>query len=149
MTIQQITVEQLPALSGLAESFYSSSAVLSAAPFQLEKFVEMWRELIALERGVIFLLMDREQPVGAFGGILHLEQYSDKPIASEFFWFVQEEARGRGILLMREFEKWARERGAREFRMIHLADSMPERLKDFYLRDGFHVVETAYAKELV
>ena len=78
----------------------------------------------------------------------HPDIYGSDLVAEEFFWFVSESYRKDGIRLYRTFENWARERGAKTLQMVHLSDSMPDKLKKFYLRSGFAEIETRYAKSL-
>ena len=139
-------------MARMAREFYAASSVLR--DFDLSKFVNVWTNLITAGSGVIFLLIDQPdlqkqaEIVGTIGGVMHAEPYSSDRIAVEFFWFVHKENRGGGIQLYRRFEQWAKDNGCQEIRMMHLADSMPDKVADFYCRVGFRKVETLYAKRL-
>ena len=69
-------------------------------------------------------------------------------LATEFFWFVNPESRGSGLKLLKVFEKWAKEKGCKKVIMVHLSDSMPEKIRNIYLRFGYKVAETHYIKEV-
>ncbi len=69
-------------------------------------------------------------------------------IAVETFWFVAPEHRGIGIRLFNAFEKWAKDNQCSKTAMIHLTDSMPERLEQLYLKRGYRLIEKHYVKDL-
>lgn len=107
-----------------------------------------WAGLIQSGVGTIFALERDGEYLGALGGVVYPDIYSGLPIATEFFWFTLPEHRGRGLLLYRAFEEWARGRQCSEIRMVHMLDSMPEALNRTYTRLGFTAAEVHYSKEL-
>jgi GNAT superfamily N-acetyltransferase len=144
--IRPASVADLPRLHALAESFYASSKFLRG--FELERFVSAWSHLLAAG-GVIFLLVDAGDAIaGALGGVLYPDLYSGRLVATEFFWFVDPARRGGGLKLYRAFEAWARAAGAHELRMVHLLDSMPDKLERTYKALGFAAAEIHYSKDL-
>lgn len=145
MTIRQATVEDLPNMGECAGKFYASSKVLR--DFDLNRFCELWRSLLDSGMGVIFVLEDEGKIHGAIGGVKYPDTYSARQVATEFFWFVDPASRGAGLSLYHLFEKWAREQSCDEIRMVHLADSMPEKLERVYRHLGFERVEVHYRKE--
>ncbi|HEV8500430.1 MAG TPA: GNAT family N-acetyltransferase [Casimicrobiaceae bacterium] len=129
-----------------AHAFYASSRFLDH--FSLAKFREIWTQFLELDAGVIFAADSDGEIVGVIGGLVHPEIYGNGIVAEEFFWFVRPEFRGAGVRLYRRFEQWARSRGAGEIQMVHLFDSMPEKVAKFYLHSGFEPVEMRYRKAL-
>lgn len=129
-----------------ARQFYSSSEFLGQ--FDIERFTQVWTNLLQMGMGVIFLMESDGQICGAIGGMVHQDLYGHELIAEEFFWFIESDARGAGIRLYREFENWAREQGADSIQMVHLLDLMPEKVEAFYRRAGFTPIETRYSKKL-
>lgn len=144
--IRQATTADLPRMAGLAKEFYASSRMLRH--FQIDRFVETWNSFISLGMGVIFLSVEKDEITGTIAGLVHRDANCDDLIAQEFYWFVHKDSRGEGIKLYRTFEDWAKAKGAHEIRMGYLVDSMPDKVKHFYQRLGFHEVETNYAKRL-
>ena len=140
------TVEQLPQLAECAAVFYAASRFLK--DFDMARFVALWTDLLQRDVGVIYSQRVDGRLVGTIGGILYPETYSGKPVATEFFWFVLPEFRGAGLQLYHAFEDWARMRGAMEIRMIHLMDSMPQKLERVYTHLGFVPAEVHYVKPL-
>ncbi len=107
-----------------------------------------WQRYLQAGVGVVFLLEQAGQIVGAIGGLVYPEPYSGELVASEMFWFVRPDCRGSGMKLYFVFEEWARERGCDAIRMVHLSDSMPAKLRYVYARLGFEEVETHFSKPL-
>lgn len=129
-----------------AQQFYSSSEFLGH--FDIDRFTQVWTNLFQMGMGVIFLMESDGQISGAIGGMVHQDLYGHDFVAEEFFWFVRPDARGSGIRLYGEFEKWARQNGASRIQMVHLLDLMPEKVEAFYRRAGFTPIETRYSKKL-
>ncbi len=149
MTIRQLTVEDLPKLAACAEHFYASSKFLE--DFDLDHFCKFWECLFQAGVGVIFGLFRDERICGVIGGMAFPEPYNDRSVATEMFWWVDEDSR-RGTGSMRlycRFEKWAEEKGCAKIRMIHLADSMPDVMAGIYKRLGFEELERHYTKDLI
>lgn len=144
--IRLASFDDLPRMADAAKAFYASSGVLG--PFDLGRFIELWTDLFERGIGAIFVFEEADKIKGAIGGIIYPAPYYQGLVASEFFWFVKQEERGAGIKLYRQFEAWARMKGCCEIRMVHLVDSMPEKVATFYRKIGYHQVETMYAKSL-
>ncbi len=138
---------KLRALAEGAREFYASSRFLRQ--FDINKFVDFWRPIIANESGVIFIAEDDGEIIGAIAGMAYPEPYSDELVVQEFFWFVRPGHRGSaGLRLYEALEYWARQKEAKALRMVHLMDSMPEKLSRIYKRLGYEQVETLYSKDL-
>lgn len=147
VNIRKATVADLPALHACAKEFYSASEFLTK--FNLDRFILIWDQFITAEIGVIFIAEDGPEIMGCLGGMYHQDFYGEDLIAEEFFWFVRKEARGTfGVRLYKMFETWAREKGAVSIQMVHLMDSMPEKLESFYKNLGYKPVEIRYTKPL-
>lgn len=145
--IHTASVEDLPKIAPIAKEFFLASQFLRR--FELDRFVQVWTSLIESGTGVIFAIEDHSgEWAGAIGGVIYPDLYSGVLVATEFFWFVREGFRGQGIKLYRAFEHWARLRECSEIRMVHLMDSMPEKLERFYRHYDYVPAERLYVKEL-
>lgn len=144
--IRTLALSELEVLAPLAREFYASSQHL--VQFDFDRFVAIWSQLIPSGMGVIFIAEENGVALGTLGGFAHPELYSGQIVAEEMFWFVASEKRGVGVALYRAFERWAAEQGAASIQMVHLMDSMPEKLGAFYRRLGFGPVEMRYSKRL-
>lgn len=147
LVIREAHIEDLSRLGACAEAFYAASKFLKR--FDLERFVAAWTALIEGGSGGVFLLVeDSGEIAGTLGGVVYPDLYSGDLVATEFFWFVREGCRGKGLALYKAFEEWARARDCGEIRMVHLLDLMPEKLERVYRRLGFVPAEVHYVKEL-
>jgi GNAT superfamily N-acetyltransferase len=142
--IRQARVEDLPLIEPGAREFYQKSEFLRN--LDMEHFKRNWTVLLTSGTGVIFLF---DEGQGFIGGVRFPDMNNGELVATECFWFVREDARGHGWRLYRAFERWARESGCKQIQMVHLADSMPERLAKFYENIGFKRAEVRYCKELI
>lgn len=146
MKLRKAEISDLPRLAGCAEAFYSASQFLKR--FDIQKFTDLWTALINNGTGVIFLLEHEGEITGTIGGMIYPEPYSGELVASEFFWFVHEANRGGGIRLYKAFEQWARDNDCSQIMMVHLCDSMPDKLERVYKHFGYQAAEVRYVKEL-
>lgn len=146
-TPRHLPLAEIDSLLPLSREFYASSRFLG--DFDIEKFRGIWTQLLNSNMGVIFVVEEGSEPVGVIGGFVHAELYSGKVVAEEMFWFASPTKRGVGVKLYRAFENWARERGAETLQMVHLMDSMPDKLESFYTHMGFEPVEMRYSKRLI
>lgn len=149
------TVDDLPKMESAAQKFYASSQYLRK--FEISRFITLWATLLSNESGIIYLLiLNEESPdkppheeiVGALGAVAYPDAYSDDLIATEFFWFIEEEHRGFGMKLYWLFEDWAIKKNCNRIRLTHLCDLMPDKLKWLYEEMGFNAIEINYEKEL-
>lgn len=146
-SIRQAEIADLPKLAAGAAEFYAASEFLTS--FDIGRFCETWSSLISGANGVIFLEEGDDGLInGALGGIIHRDIYGEALIAEEGFWFMRPDMRGGGVKVYRAFENWAKARGAVSLQMVHLLDSMPEKVARFYRAVGFKAVETRYTKTL-
>jgi GNAT superfamily N-acetyltransferase len=102
-----------------------------------------------MTRGVARLFIaetDDKQIQGAIGFIVSKDFHEDVKIAIETFWFVDPTYRGIGKELFNVFEATAKEMGCKKLAMIHLADSYPDSLEAFYLKNGYKLLEKHYVK---
>lgn len=138
---------RLRALKEGAEEFYASSRFLTK--FDIDKFVTFWKNAIESGVGIVLVALEDDEIIGAIAGMKYEEPYTGEVSVQEFFWFVRPGHRGMaGVRLYKAFEDWAREKKATVLRMVHLLDSMPEKLERFYGHQGFVAVEKLYSKDL-
>jgi GNAT superfamily N-acetyltransferase len=82
------------------------------------------------------------------GALIFPDVNSSDLVATEMFWYSDKNARGCGLALFSAFERWAKENGAKHAIMVHLSNSMPEKLRRFYGKKGYCEVDTHYMKEI-
>lgn len=85
---------------------------------------------------------------GAIGVMFTRDLHEDKKMAVELFWFVDPTYKGVGKALFQRYEEEAVKAGCKKLAMIHLVDSYPESLKLFYEKNGYHLAECHFIKEV-
>lgn len=114
-----------------------------------EVFTKNWVDYISSGRGVVFGMFGPDGKFhGALGALFYNDPFNGDAVATEQFWYIAPEFRGRGVLLLDAFCGYASGRGCKRVMMIHLEALQPEALKALYERRGFSHVETSYVKEL-
>lgn len=146
MDIRPLEREEICRLIPLAEQFYAEGKL----PGRLvpEKFISTWETLFDQECGYILGMFEGTELVGTLGAMTYPDIYDGDLIATEMFWFVNEQHRGRGLQLFNEFEKWAAEIGAVRIVMIHLKNLSPDVLHKLYVKRGYNEIETHFIKDL-
>jgi GNAT superfamily N-acetyltransferase len=115
-----------------------------------EFLAEELDKLIDEPNSDIIVLKDKEI-VGLLALTIQKYPISNEIVASERAWFVKKSNRGIGsIRLIREAEKWAREKGCSHFLMYasNLASDMHDKVCHLYKRLGMRLFETSYIKEI-
>ena len=144
--IRLATVEDVPALVAMGQRFLAETPYgghLAASPDHL---AELARALLETDRGVIFVA----DVHGAVVGFLALHAFphpmSGALTANELVWWVNPEARGVGVALLRRGEAWAKAIGATCLQMV--APAQATDVQAFYERAGFVPVETMYSRRI-
>lgn len=128
------TEADLPRILEFAKAFHGYSP-WSRYPMDEEATANYARNIMA--SGVI-LISDK----GMIGGLLHAVPFAPSVVAAvELFWW------GDGQL-KKDFEAWARERGATAIQFSALADDRSDLMARLFRRDGYRPVETGYLKDL-
>jgi len=144
------TTEQLSELIEILQNFYKIMQY-NKVPITKENkalWVNRWKNLLDSKNGEILGLFRDDKIIGAIGFVFFPSLEDGVLTCSEAFWYVDEEHRGKGLSLLLHLEKIAKSRGAERLLMIHLNNSMPDKLKSVYERLGFKCIETIYMKQL-
>ena len=132
--IRPATPGDIPALMEMGKAFHAESGMPFA--FDLDAMGDVLARMIEAE-GAAVLMADK----GVIGGMVQ-PAYCDPAwlYAVEMFWW----ATGDGLALLRAFERWAQQAGAKEVRMTSLA-ALPR--ADRLLRCvGYDPAEVSYSK---
>jgi GNAT superfamily N-acetyltransferase len=143
--IYQATIEDIPKIIPCAVEYTDQ---IPGMEFDAKHYVDFWRNMLTTGTGVIFLSETDGVINGGIGGVKFPEALSGRLTAVEMFWYTAKETRGDGIKLYLKFKKWAKEAGCRRLAMIYLPCSMPEKLKTFYEKEGFSLIEMHYEMAL-
>jgi len=100
------------------------------------------------------LLLTKEDDgeiVGYMGIVMFNSPLGSNKVASEHFWYVSEEHRGKGSMrLIQAAREWAKEKGCSHLMMTAstLASDLHDRVCMLYERIGFKKFETVYVQEI-
>ena len=145
--IRELTVDEIPLCVEGGKSFFDEGKLPGG--FKPEIFIACWQRLIRNGIGVILGLFNESGEIqGALGAVIYPDMNNGDITAVENFWYMLPQCRGQGLKLLKEYEKWARRRGAKRLAMIHLLNLQPEKLGALYQRLGFEPIETNYIKVL-
>jgi hypothetical protein len=145
--IREITEE-----SGLVELGEVLKEFYKMVPYEQKEvnvphWASVWMNLLTAGVGRVLGLWTNGLLVGGIGILITPSLEDGTLVAQEAFWFVTEESRGGGMKLFIKGEELARSTGAERMHMIHLSNSMPDKLKKLYERRGYREIETTYMKE--
>jgi len=132
--VRPAALGDIPALLEMGKAFHAESGM--PFNFDVDAVASVLTNMIGADSAAI-LMTER----GVIGGLLQ-PAYCDPEwiYAVELFWW----ARGDGLALLRAFERWAQQAGAREVRMTSLA-ALPR--ADRLLRCvGYAPAEVSYSK---
>lgn len=147
MSIRAITPDELWLTRDVARSFFDESGIGGELNFQ--HFCEQWSRLISLDAASIMIYFDyHDVPQGIIGGLCTQCTMTEDMTAQEVFWWVHPALRGspHGIRLLREWEKWARSRGAKRIYVGNLYRLNNETMHSIYSRLGYEPTEIHYVK---
>jgi len=95
-----------------------------------------------------FVAVVDNKVVGILAGHIVNDFCSKLPVYEEVLWYVDKEHRKYGIKLMRYVEQWCLKYNIKRITMCCMENLKAEKLKRFYERLGFQVMETRFLKEL-
>jgi len=97
----------------------------------------------------LMLLRDEEKILGMLGGAITTPPFSNTKFAIEIIWYVRPQYRGniKAVKLVKEFETWAKEKGAKYIAMVSQMNSDVDP-GPLYERLGYKLSEKTYAKRL-
>lgn len=97
-------------------------------------------QLLESPTGIVFVSEDHLGVNGMIGLVLFPHHLTGEKTAGEIAWWVEPEARGAGVALLKRAERWAAERGAVQVQM----QAPNLRVGKLYERRGYRMAETAY-----
>lgn len=142
------TVEDIPALVELGQSFFSESHLADFSCYAPDRVRTMLDQLIQGDRSVVWLSEFDGRLTGFIGGSVQAVWCADVDVAVELAWWVDPLVRGTNtaLRLLQMFEVWAHEHGARGVVMTDIVD-LPQ-ASMLFSRMGYSVVERSHFKGL-
>lgn len=148
--IYELFKDEISLTRDIAEDFFKETQL--PGEFKFEYFVSRWKQVLDSGLGVMFGYIPNKAAniEGFMGGVIGNCMLTSDLEAIEALWYIAPKHRGNGaaIRMLKNFEQWAKERGAVRVKMIHLATLNPKAVAKLYDRMGYAKLETAYSKEL-
>ena len=144
--IRPATLEDVPRLVAMGRRFLASSAYAGTIAENPAQMAACATALITAPDGVVLVAEGPGGLVGMLGLLIVSHALSGERVAGEVFWWVEPEARGDGLRLLRAAEAWACGRGATRIQMI--APRAVPAVGRVYARRGYAPIETLYSRTL-
>lgn len=142
--IRLATVDDVNGLVEMGLRFVRETGYAKYLTENPEQLRALLPSLIRLDDALL-MVCERDGIVnGVIGALMFTHPLSAEPIVSELFWWVNPEARGDGVRLLRSMETWATTKGAKRVQMIAPTD----KVEIFYQRMGYERVEAMYQRSL-
>jgi len=148
MIFEAKTDSELLELRNVLENFYKILPYKEDLNGFKKNWIPAWKDLIKSKKGKIFALEKERKIIGALGFLITPALEDGALCATEAFWYVDEQHRGAGLKLLNKYESYAKSIGCKRIGMVHLENSMPDKLKRLYTRKKYKHIESMYLKEL-
>ena len=151
MKVRAIQPEDAVQCMELGEMFQKESPFHSRYKFNRDKTFEFMMDL-ALRDGACAYVCENGsgEVVGFVGGEMHSMYYTEDRYASEVVFYVSPKHRGgrAAILLLKEFEKWAKKHDAKDMEFGVVTGIDVERTDRFFKHYGFKYLGANFYKEI-
>lgn len=141
--IREAVLTDVPRLIEMGCRFIAETTYVSDIPANPEQLEHLARWLIEGD-GVVFVSEREGQLTGMLGAMIFPHPMSGQRTASDLFWWVEPEARGDGVRLLKRMEQWAIAQGAERLMMA----APTARVGLLYERLGYRAVETSYVRSV-
>lgn len=149
--IRKATEADLPRLTEMGRQFYSAAKLDDITPFNESFLLALAHKCLQDQDKAIFVAVRDDRPVGmVLLALLPFTLGPDARFAYEIAWWVDEDERcsGAGLQLFEAIEAWAKSVGATHIQMAALATSNHAAVAGMYLKQGFHLLESAYLRRV-
>lgn len=143
--VTEATLAEVPKITILCKAFENETAHVKV---DISHSIKSYCKFIDSGVGAMLLLKRDGEIIGGLGCLHYPDLHSGELTAVETFWFVDPGHRGKGLMLLDEFEKWAARQECTKVAMIHMVDSHPDILEKLYIRRGYKLVEKHFVKEV-
>jgi Acetyltransferase (GNAT) family. len=144
MTIRHARLSDISSLVEMGGRFVRSSAYGKILADDADARKALMRRLIESSDGAIFVSQRNGHLTGMIGVAAYQHPWSGQWIAGELFWWVEPEARGSGIKLLKRAEYWMKSKGCAIAQMVAPND----RVARVYQRLGYAKLEEAWQRSL-
>ena len=141
MVIRRATEDDVPAITDMACHQVAAlyAGVWPENPAQLEALAT---QLVTTPNSVVFIAEREGQPIGMIAMVEYQHHISGRRTAGEVAWWLEPDARGMGVKLLKRAERWAAEQGAEDLQMM----APVPRVGRLYEHLGYRLLETTYQR---
>jgi hypothetical protein len=140
--IRLATLEDVPRLVEMGLNFRGTTSYEKLLRENPSKMKELAEKLIQCQA---LLVSERDGSlVGMLGFFIYDHFISGEKVAGEVFWWQEPGKRGDGLKLMKEFERIAKEAGAKQIQMVAPTDQVAR----VYKHMKYEFVEASYSRTL-
>ena len=143
--IRRATTDDIARLIEMGERFAAETEYCAIIKVRKDRLSDSIGSVLANPDGVVLLSGSALKTTGMIAMLAYDHPFSGERTAFEIIWWVEPEARGDGVRLLRAAENWAREQGASAMQMVAPND----RVGLLYRRLGYLPVETSYQRNLL
>jgi GNAT superfamily N-acetyltransferase len=142
--IRPATSEDTARVVEMAQRFVAETEYSDVIALQPDRVAATVERLIANPDATVLLSGSDATITGMIAMLAYDHPFSGERTAFEVVWWVEPEARGDGLRLLRAAEEWARGRGATAVQMV----APSQRVGELYIRLGYAPVETSFQRRL-
>jgi len=142
--IREAVAADIPRLVEMGRRFIRESSYRGRIAMNPRALKRLMEGLVGLPNGAVFVAPEVGKINGMIGVHIYNHPMSDELVAAELFWWVEPEARGVGLKLLKRAERWAENMGASRMQVV----APNERVASIYQRRGFSKLEVQYERNL-
>ncbi len=142
--IRRATLEDRARLIEMGQRFVAETPYAGLITIDPERLAVTVGSLLENPHAAVFVSGSDATLTGMIALLAYDHPFSGERTAFEVVWWVEPEARGDGVRLLRAAEGWARDQGIKKMQMV----APDARVGGFYQRMGYSPVETSYQRSL-
>lgn len=136
-------------IAQLAERYFSEVKTMNNHPLCVKTLMEGLAASILSEEGYVSVLEVDGHISGGFWGVITNHPWSDTKFAQDVILVVDKDYRdGKGLLLIKSWLRWAKDKGAKEVCLSTASGIETERFNRLVSKLGFNLVGHGYSKEI-
>lgn len=142
--IRKAVADDMARLVEMGQRFAAETEYAAFISIDADRLAQTIANVTASPDGAVLVSEAGDKAKGMIAMIVYDHPYSGQRTAFELVWWVDPEARGDGVRLLRAAEEWARDQGATAMQMV----APNERVGALYRRLGYEPVETSFQRSL-
>lgn len=141
--IRSALLADVPRLVEMGTHFLRASPYAAHIAENAQQMDALATQMVTTD-GMTVLVAETDRIVGMLGLVASPNFLSGELTAGEVFWWMEPDARGAGVRLLKAGEQWARDRGAVSLQMI----APDAHVEQFYQRVGYVPIERTFIRRL-